>query len=667
MMVSQDRPNRKAMKRKTLLTTAVILVLVVSMTMMPGCLFLFKRGNISDFAEEFFESAFISDAMSANFFIENPEETLGFVPEPSIYEPPESEKQHRTNCKAYKRQAGIMPMQFKRSKMSGQDADLYDFLHRWFLLQSEYEDYYYFRDDFIGGYSGAQANLPLYLIEYKFRREQDVKDYIELCKLTESTFPKWVDYERARLENGYGRPRFVLFYALEQTADFTGAPIIKRDLPDGATIDDYLDCPDPDPKDKSLVKEDCFVLTDALKKLEDSSLTKEQKNSYKAGLREAVNDFLIPSYVRLGNDIKGLLRNKTYSFKGAGLAAYKGGKDYYRVLLKDLTASDDSPDTVYNACLKAFGETKAELDGLRTKLSELGVTDPDRELVDMFNADDWSVTALNETITTLRGLIAGNFPDMPAGGEVRLKTVDESLTDYFAPAAYFVSALDNPSADEVIVINNWKGTGYLSYDLLSHEGIPGHLYQFSHLKNSGISRLIQLLCPMAYKEAWATYCEHYAAERYGEPGSRENLLMKYQLKKTLAKGYIRTMADICVNYEGYGSAATEENPDNSFTVEHWLKQDIGLEDGTWLLSDMTSSEDGKTMEFRETSVKDFASNLAANSVLFPCNAAVYYYGYLQLNQVISALRAKGMTDLEVHGTILDNPYSFAQLKAKFGV
>lgn len=42
---------------------------------------------------------------------------------------------------------------------------------------------------------------------------------------------------------------------------------------------------------------------------------------------------------------------------------------------------------------------------------------------------------------------------------------------------------------------------------------------------------MKVLCPTAYKEGWATYAEHYAANLYGTTDSKDNLIMRYRVKK----------------------------------------------------------------------------------------------------------------------------------------
>lgn len=640
-------------KRKTTSAVlAVIMLVAVLATSLSGCS-LFGRGDINDLADELFPSLFTNDAMSANFFIEDPQTYLGITPTATLSQPSSAED-YKSNCNAMKMQATLMAATYRYSKMSNSEKELFDFLQDFFETQSKFADYYYLQDDYIGGYSGAQANLPVYLTEYKFRREQDVKDYITLCTQTTTVFPTWVTFEQARLDNGYGRMKFVLQYALKQCEGFTGVKIGEAAV-------------DPNPTDPSYVQTENFVLTNALQKLNECSfLSGEQKQSYTTQITNAVNNNLIPSYIKLGIDIKGLMNNpdNQSKFASSGLAAYgDNGKNYYQVLFNYSTSTSDSVTTAYQKCLTSYNDTIKLIEAIRTSLSEKGVTDPESSIALMFNddyANNWDIPSLQSTITTLKATLANNFPAMAESeGEVVLKIVDNSLADYYAPAAYFVSALDNKNSDEVIIINNWESTGYLSYDLLSHEGIPGHLYQYNYLKNkSDIKDVVKVLCPTAYKEGWATYAEHYVASLYGEKGSTENLLMQYQVKKVLAQGYLRVMADILVNYNGYGTDA----------IASWLEETGRISYYPYLLPtyEDDTDGDGKTETVRATKEK-YANSLTANSILFPCNAATYYYGYMQVSEIITSLQNKGYSDIDAHKAFLDSPYSFEQIKSKYGI
>lgn len=651
------------MKNKKLILSviAVAAILAFSLTSLAGCA-LFRKNDINELADELFPMLFSNDVLSSNFFFEDADSALGLTPKAGLSAPSTKEDYYEAYS-SYKTQAALMATTYRYSKMSDADKDLFTFLQNFFIDQSLFADFYYLQDDYIGGYSGMQASLPIYLTEYKFRDEQDIKDYIVICNQTTDVFPTWVDYEIDRIENGYARPRFVLFYAIEQAENFTGAKI----LGEGDTMSEMLQAPSPDPADYPK-NDDNFVLRNALQKIDDCSfLNDERKTSYKAQITEAVKT-MIRAYVRLGNEIKDVLTNPTYQTifdnMNGGLAMYgKTGRDYYEALFKYSTGTRDGISAAAKTVYAEYEQAVKELDALRnqlaSKLSENGITtDADAYVVDYFNNDKWDLSSLYSTIDTLKGVLSPDFPAFAGNADkVTLKIVDESVKDNFAPAAYFVSPLDNPDSAETIIINNWDSTGYLSYDLLSHEGIPGHLYQYNYLKNSDKHNIVKVLCPTAYKEGWATYAEHYSAEKYGARDGIDNLVMRYQVKKVLVQGYIRVLGDMKVNYDGAG---TDE-------LEKWLTDTLKINEHPSVLSSFTADEEtGKLVLVRRT-VKDFANNVAVNAVLDPANAATYYYSYIQVKNIISGLQNKGYSVYDAHKAFLDSPYTFTQIKEKYGL
>lgn len=637
-------------KKLLILIVAVIMSLSMAAVALSGCS-MFGRGKINDFADELFPSLFTNDALSANFFFEDADSYLGLKPNPSL-STPSTKDEYQSNHNAMKTQALLMASMFRYSKMSAEEKELFDFLQGFFVTQSTFADYYYLQDDYIGGHAGMQANLPIYLTEYKFRDKQDIEDYLTLCRLTASVFPTWVAYEQARLDNGFGRMKVVLMIAVNQCESFTGVQIFDAAV-------------NPDPNNPEHTQTENFVLKDAIGKLSRCGfLSETEKSTYESSLRTAVNNQLIPSYIKLGIDIKELIQKESnqHKFKNGGLAVYgDAGRNYYQALFNYSTGTADGVTVAYSNTVAAYNQTLAEIERLQgllmTKLNTQSIDQIEAALGNLFTTDEsnWTGTALNSTLLQLKNKLSANFPAMAeTSGKITTKIIDESLKDYYSPAAYFVSPLDNKNSDEVIVINNWDSTGYLSYDLLSHEGIPGHLYQYNYLKNSDKKDIVKVLCPLAYKEGWATYAEHYMANYYGENDSVERLLMQYQVKKVLAKGYIRVMSDILINYNGYDTQ----------TLTDWLT-------GPEASGKLNISAREYLLPYGESGAhilpEDFANTLAINSVLSPCNAATYYYSYLQVNNIINALKAKGYSDHDAHKAFLDSPYTFVQIKQKFGI
>ncbi len=661
--------------KKILAVALTLTILLVSVVTLSGCNF-FRKNNINDFANELFPSLFSNDAMSANFFFEDADTALGLTPKAALPRP-SSKEDYDTAYSSYKMQAAIMAYTYRYSKMNDADKDLFTFLQYFFIQESKLAGSYYMQDSYIGGYSGMQASLPVYLTEYKLRDEQDVKDYIFLMNDTASAFPEYVNYEIDCIKNGFSKHRINLFYAVEQTGNFTGAHILntREEIiasgvsEDNISIYDYMNCEDVNPDEYATddnVKKN-FVYKNMIQKIDGCSfLSDDQKTAYKKQATEGIRT-MIKAYVRLGNDLKHIFSDPALGTLiqrvSGGYASYgETGKNYYAALFQSSTGTRDTIASAAQRLMTEFNKTTAEIEEIRANLVKLGIKeeDIDKEVVNAFNNDDWSENALYNTIDTLKGLLSPTFPAFSTtAGNVTLKVVDESMKDNFAPAAYFVSPLDNKSSDETIIINNWDSTGYLSYDLLSHEGIPGHLYQYNYLKNSNQHNVVKVLCPTAYKEGWATYAEHYAANLYGTTNSKENLIMRYRVKKVLAQGYLRVLVDMKVNYDGV--SPTE--------IEDWLKNTIKIEESyPYFLKSFKQKDDKPTeLEYKESTLTNFAENLYFDAIMQPANAATYYYGYIQVTDVINGLTKKGYSLYDAHKAFLDAPYTFTQIKEKYSL
>lgn len=661
--------------KKILAVALTLTILLVSVVTLSGCN-IFRKNNINDFANELFPSLFSNDAMSANFFFEDADTALGLTPKAALPRP-SSKEDYDAAYSSYKMQAALMAYTYRYSKMNDADKDLFTFLQYFFIQESKLAGSYYMQDSYIGGYSGMQASLPVYLTEYKLRDEQDVKDYIFLMNDTASAFPEYVNYEIDCIKNGFSKHRINLFYAVEQTGNFTGAHILntREEIiasgvsEDDISIYDYMNCADTNPDEYATdenVKKN-FVYKNMIQKIDGCSfLSDDQKTAYKKHATEGIRT-MIKAYVRLGNELKHFFSDPTLgtliqSVSG-GYASYgETGKNYYAALFQSSTGTRDTIASAAQRLMTEFNKTTAEIEEIRTKLVALGIKeeDIDKEVVNAFNNDDWSEPALYNTIDTLKGLLSPTFPAFSTtAGDVTLKFVDKSMKDNFAPAAYFVSPLDNKSSDETIIINNWDSTGYLSYDLLSHEGIPGHLYQYNYLKNSNQHNVVKVLCPTAYKEGWATYAEHYAANLYGTTDSKDNLIMRYRVKKVLSQGYLRVLVDMKVNYDGV--SPTE--------IEDWLKNTIKIEESyPYFLKSFKQKDDKPTeLEYKESTLTNFAENLYFDAIMQPANAATYYYGYIQVTDVINGLTNKGYSLYDAHKAFLDAPYTFTQIKEKYSL
>ena len=203
-------------------------------------------------------------------------------------------------------------------------------------------------------------------------------------------------------------------------------------------------------------------------------------------------------------------------------------------------------------------------------------------------------------------LIANDFPTIAEYPTINILNVDPALEDHFSPAAYITSPIDDYE-NEYIYLNQKKIDGdynYL-YTTLSHEGIPGHMYQNIYFKSlENINLIRKVLKNTGYQEGWATYVELYA---YNYIDDVADYLIDYLRNYHILNGVLTARLDMGIHYEG------------------WDSSDI--------LDYMSNYFNGYTL--------DRCQSILEQLVEVPTNSQSYYYTYFKLcdmqNRVQEAL------------------------------
>lgn len=591
-------------KKTLMLKLSAVLLLVALVFSFTGCLF---QGSTAydEYLDQMFVSVFTDDALSINFMISDPA-ALGLDgAKAELYRPAASADEYADGFKGLGTLTTMMKYMYSYKKLTDEQKVIYDFINEYFANRAKYADYYYLQDDYIGSYLGFQANLPIYLAEWHFRSVEDIESYFAIMRDTPSAFDAYVTYERDRVENGYGRADFVYIGAIEQCENFAGVSIYNTGV-------------EP-------IEESFLIPLFAEKIAECTFLTDEQRATYAATNTDVVNNTLLPAYEKLGRDIVPFIGNAKNNQEG--MAKYEKGKAYYELLLKDATGTDDSVETVENNIKLAYNNCIDQLNALTAPLYDNWELNYESFLTE--GLDNWaSKDTLYTILETLETDIASDFPAISQMGEVVLKEVDESLKDNYSPAAHFTSYIDDMNAPQVIILNLYSDSliNYNSYDLLSHEGFPGHLYQDAYLKSIGTPKIMSALGQSSYSEGWATYCEGYSAKYFSTDNPLYNTFYQIYLLENKLSQYIVALSDIWVNYYGYSREQLFETIKNTF---------------------YSSSTD-------MTELRDYTDRLFEHVIEVPTNVLKYYYTELKFQDLKSKYQAKlgdEYTDMKFHTAV----------------
>ena len=506
----------KTMKNKRIiLIVAVVLLLAMTATTLYGCnLFgfgLLGEADLIAVMNNLAVSMFTGDGLSINIWLDNPE-ALGLFDQPARLPTPIFDKAiYEANMLGLGEIVDAFK-QFDYDKLSVVGKRDYDTVVNHFNTFSKYGNFYYLDNrDYIGVNGGWNVMIPLYLDKLAFKTENDVKNWISLAEQTETAFKEYARFEKEVLiANGYGRS--------------------KSNYLDMATQCDLMTEVDTDSGEH-------FLITLFKEKLEKVDyLTNEQKAEYTLKAESAV-DKLILAYQTLADEVT--VFAETAPEESKPLSAYQEGKAYYELLFLDNASTSDSVDMAYENLKSAFNETLAEARALQAQLPDGFTLEPKMSMED-----------LKGYYNILKSKYTEDFPalseDIP---DATFHTVPKAMSEVYNPAAYFKSAVDSTSAPETIYVNEGNTGGYVGFDIISHEGIPGHMLQHAYFKSSGANMLRTLLGYTGYAEGWASYVQYYSSKYY-EGSETEKLAYKAECLFTKASMYLYTLIDIEINYYG---------------------------------------------------------------------------------------------------------------------
>lgn len=440
-------------------------------------------------------------AYPENYGIEDYEVTLG---ELSMEDMEDTEKE----LKELKEEL----LKYDRSALTESQKLTYDLLMDYVDTELDAVDLVYYWEPLspMGGY---QAQLPILLAEYTFRRERDVEDYLVLLTQVDDMFEDIIAYEEKKADEGFFMADFALEGVIEQCEEFIA-----------------------EPEENYLIQ----VFDDKIDALE--GISEEDKEAYKEKNRELVTGEVVDSYRMLADALEEL---EGRGENDLGLCYYEDGTEYYEYLVLTETGSDAGVEELKE-------RTEKFLENREEEVYTLVMENPD--LLDVFTDPDaygFPYTDPEEIMEDLIEKCSRDFPEPPQV-DYTIKYVHPSLEEHLNPAFYLTPPIDDIK-NNVIYINE-KYMDEDIYTTLAHEGYPGHLYQEVSTASHGLSLVRNLLSYPGYTEGWATYTEMYSYNISGLDRDAARLLACDNIYSLGISAYI----DMGVNYDGWDVSDVEE-------------------------------------------------------------------------------------------------------------
>lgn len=478
----------------------------------------------------------------------------------------------------------------------------------------------YLLDEALSPSLGTQAQLPILLAEYTFRKEDDVRNYLKLLTSVDSYLESILSFEKLKAQNGTFMSDATADRIISQCSAFIKDP-----------DDNYL----------------ASVFSEKIQSL--SGISEQKKAAYQKLHNQILTGQLLPAYQSL---IDGLYLLKGSGKNPGGLCQFAGGKAYYEYLIKSSCGIYDTVPEIQSRLIHQF---QTDL-SLATKLTGSSTATPtfakdvflplskaetgtlsgifsfSAGLIDAASGLSFTSTpsaaetSPEQILEDLQKQIQTDFPAVPSTS-YEVKYVHPDLEEHLSPAFYLTPPIDTLSPNDIYINRHANMSGLELYTTLAHEGFPGHLYQTITFASSAPDPVRYLPAMGGYVEGWATYAESFAYTYY-QPDSTDGQLAWLNRSLNLC---MMSLLDTVIHYNSW----------NQERCATFLSQ-LGITDNTI------------QKEIYQVIVED------------PANYLKYYLGYLQfldLQQEVRELAGDAFHLHSFHQKVLSaGPCQFPILK-----
>lgn len=426
------------------------------------------RGYVFErFTMEIFRHGISGNTIDLHYTLTEPEEYGIKEGEPSFgsfdKEAAQKEREYLERCQA-------KLSRYQKWGLREEDRLTAELLDWWLEGRILSERFYYYQEP-LGPTLGIQAQLPVLLAEYPFRKEQDIKTYLALLEKLPEYFEEIAAFEKEKSEQGL----FMTDEALDQILD---------------------QCRSFFP-----IESDHFLVQSFQERLEGCDfIDPDKKITYEAENLRALNRFVEPAYTKLCQQMENLRGTGTNAY---GLYHTPEGIRYYEYLLKYSVGTDLGMAEIHRMLEEQMeSDYETILYGLQQGIS-LSILE-----------DTPASESPEEILTRLQKQIQADFPQT---GEIpwQIKEVPGSLSQYLSPAFYMTPAMDAPQQNVIYINPSYAPDQTELITTLAHEGYPGHLYQNSFENTENYSPVRNLFYIGGYTEGWGLYSEYYAYDFLG--------------------------------------------------------------------------------------------------------------------------------------------------------
>lgn len=247
------------------------------------------------------------------------------------------------------------------------------------------------------------------------------------------------------------------------------------------------------------------------------SVSTEEKQRITTAYETAIREKIIPAYTKLYNFLQEEYIPKTRT--SAGVSDITNGEEYYKLMIKQYTTVELSPDSIFRLGESEVARIKGEMEKVKEQMGFKGdlqaffkyVNEDDK--FSPYKTDEEVINAYKAIEEKIQPKLKDLFNMTPKTGfEVRQT---EAFREMSASAEYNQGSPDGsrPGVFYVPVIDAADYNIAGMETLFLHEAIPGHHYQISlQQENMDLPRFRRTLFYGSYVEGWALYAESLGKE-----------------------------------------------------------------------------------------------------------------------------------------------------------
>ena len=423
---------------------------------------------------------------------------------------PKKMQENFASVKALKKQLEKYPF----SKLSPENQQLFDMLRLHLATELSCEDCYMLQEP-LGPNLGVQAQLPILLAEYTFRR-----DYLSLLCTLPDYFSEILSFEKEKSHQG-------LFMS-----DTSTDRIIQQ-------------CRDFCKNQSSHYLSETF--TERITELQNKKLiNKKQANSYIKTHKKILKKYVFPSYQALAEGLEGL---KGTGKNENGLAHLPNGKNYYLYLVKSSTGDyrpiKEIQQNLYRQLFSDFEE-----------IQKLVQKDPDI-FTQAARLPQTSSYSPEQMLDYLSRIMTDDFPALTIT-DYKVKYVPASMEKFSSPAFYLTPPVDTLTPNTIYINQSSTVSCTELFTTLAHEGFPGHLYQTVFFGKQYCPPARHLLGCSGYTEGWATYVEDMSYRYASDFLKTDPEVMEFLRLNRSVTLCLYSILDTGIHYTGWNLATVQK-------------------------------------------------------------------------------------------------------------